>query len=91
MNTELSQTIIQKMLTTTPPAFSDADALGIADKHFGIKADLQRLVSERDQNFRLATEDGRRFVLKISNHAEQLEVVDFQNQALLHVAILCVY
>jgi len=86
MNTELSQTIIQKMLTTTPPTCSDADALGIADKHFGIKADLQRLVSERDQNFRLATEDGRRFVLKISNHAEQLEVVDFQNQALLHVA-----
>jgi Ser/Thr protein kinase RdoA (MazF antagonist) len=86
MNTELSQTIIQKMLTTTPPAFSDADALGIADKHFGIKAGIQRLVSERDQNFRLATEDGRRFVLKISNHAEQLEVVDFQNQALLHVA-----
>ncbi len=86
MNTELSQTIIQKMLTTTPPAFSDAEALGIADKHFGIKAGIQRLVSERDQNFRLATEDGRRFVLKISNHAEQLEVVDFQNQALLHVA-----
>ena len=86
MNTELSQTTIQKMLTTTPPAFSDTDALGIADKHFGIKACIQRLVSERDQNFRLATEDGRRFVLKISNHAEQLEVVDFQNQALLHVA-----
>ena len=86
MNTELSQTIIQKMLTTTPPAFSDADALDIADKHFGLKAGIQELVSERDQNFRLATEDGRRFVLKISNHAEQLEVVDFQNQALLHVA-----
>lgn len=86
MNSELSQAIIQKILTTTPPAFSDAEAQDIADKHFGIKADIQRLVSERDQNFRLATADGRRFVLKISNQAEQLEVVDFQNQALLYIA-----
>jgi Ser/Thr protein kinase RdoA (MazF antagonist) len=86
MNTELSQTIIQQMLTTTPPAFSDADAVDIADRYFGIKASIQRLVIERDQNFRLTAEDGRRFVLKISNQAEQLEVVDFQNQALLHVA-----
>lgn len=86
MNTELSQTIIQRMLTTTAPAFSDANAVGIADKYFGIKASVQRLVSERDQNFRLTAEDGSCFVLKISNHAEQLEVVDFQNQALLYIA-----
>jgi len=31
------------------------------------------------------TENGERFVLKISNHAEQPEVVDFQNCALQHI------
>jgi len=42
-------------------------------------------VSERDQNFRLDADDGKRYVLKISNAAEQLQVIDFQNQALRHV------
>ncbi|MDH4020396.1 MAG: phosphotransferase [Xanthomonadales bacterium] len=74
------------MLTTTPPAFSDADAIAVAVKHYGIKSTVQPLVSERDQNFRLSTKSGLRYTLKISNHAEQLEVVDFQNQALLYVA-----
>ena len=86
MINKLSQTIIQKMLTTTPPTFSGADAAAIANKHFGINGSIKRLVSERDQNFRLTAANGNRFVLKISNHAEQLEVVDFQNQALIHVA-----
>lgn len=44
------------------------------------------LVSERDQNFRLSTRDGPCFTLKISNQEEQFEAIDFQNQALLHVA-----
>ena len=44
------------------------------------------MVSERDQNFRLTTQQGKKYTLKISNHAEQLEVIDFQNRALLHVA-----
>jgi Ser/Thr protein kinase RdoA (MazF antagonist) len=44
------------------------------------------LFSERDQYFRLTSDSGRRFVLKISNEAEQLQVIDFQNHALLHAA-----
>jgi hydroxylysine kinase len=86
MNAASSQTNIQEILTTAPPSFSDADAAAIAADHFGIQADTRLLVSERDQNFALRTGDGRRFTLKISNHAELFEVIDFQNQALLHVA-----
>ncbi|MGA9572520.1 MAG: phosphotransferase, partial [Lysobacterales bacterium] len=67
-------------------ACSAVEAAKFADEYFGIKATAQTLVSERDQNFMLRTAGGRRFVLKISNHAEQLEVIDFQNQALLHIA-----
>ncbi|MDX2419063.1 MAG: phosphotransferase [Xanthomonadales bacterium] len=86
MKTGSSQTIIEKLLTTKPPAFSNAEVAAIAADHFGLHAKLRSLVSERDQNFRLTTQDGLRYTLKVSNNAEQLEVIDFQNQALLHVA-----
>ena len=86
MNAESELVAIQKILTSMPPAFSDAEAVGIAVEHYGIHAKVRALVSERDQNFRLDTEDGKRFVLKISNCAEQLQVVDFQNRALVHIA-----
>jgi Ser/Thr protein kinase RdoA (MazF antagonist) len=87
MKTGQSQTIIQKMLTTTPPAFSNAGASAIAADLYGINGNVRSLVSERDQNFQLTAQDGLRYTLKISNHAEQRDVIDFQNQALLHVAI----
>ena len=85
MKTDSTQAIIEKMLTTTPPAFSAAEAVAVAASHYGIHGQVSPLVSERDQNFRLNTDDGKCFTLKISNQAEQLQVVDFQNQALLHV------
>lgn len=86
MKTTSSHLIIQQMLTTTPPDFSDSDAVAIAEDHYGIKGNVSTLVSERDQNFRLKAQNGLEYTLKISNHAEQLEVIDFQNQALVHVA-----
>jgi hydroxylysine kinase len=84
MHAEITQTTIQKMLTTTPPAFSAEDAVSIAARHFGIHGKTRLLVSERDQNFRLDADDGNRYTLKISNDAEQLQVIDFQNRALLY-------
>ena len=86
MNSESLQASIQSMLTTTPPDFSASEAEVIAAGHFQIHAQARLLVAERDQNFRLDADDGRRFVIKFSNSAEQPEVIDFQNQALLHVA-----
>jgi hydroxylysine kinase len=85
MKTDQTQVIIQKMLTTTPPAFSAAEAVSIAADNYDIQGVVHPLVSERDQNFRLDTDDGKRFTLKISNDAEQLQVIDFQNRALLHI------
>lgn len=86
MKTENAHTIIQKMLTTIPPALSDTQAVAIASDHYGINGSVRPLVSERDQNFQLTAQNGQHFILKISNHAEQQEVIDFQNQALLHVS-----
>jgi len=85
MNADTSQTVIQSMLTTTPPAFSMADAAAVAAEHYGIHATTHPLVSERDQNFRLDARDGKRYTLKISNDAEQLQVIDFQIRALLYI------
>ena len=83
MKTDSPASIIQEILTTSPPAFSDSEINGIAADLYGIHASVQLLVSERDQNFKLDTGDGKSFTLKISNHAEKLDVIDFQNQALV--------
>ena len=85
MQTDSIQAVIKKMMTSKPPAFSAAEAVSIAALHYGIHARVHPLVSERDQNFRLDADDGKRYTLKFSNDAEQLQVVDFQNQALLHI------
>ena len=60
----------------------------VALTRYGIRAlRAEPLVSERDRNFRLDAIDGRRYVLKFSNSAEQEQVVDFQNRALQHIAV----
>jgi Ser/Thr protein kinase RdoA (MazF antagonist) len=87
MHKDTTLKLVQQMLTTTPPGFSTADAAQIAGRQYGIRATVSSLVSERDQNFRLDAVDGNRYVLKISNTAEYREVVEFQNQALAHVAL----
>jgi Ser/Thr protein kinase RdoA (MazF antagonist) len=87
MKTGRSNTIIQKILTTIPPAFSDSQASAIAADLYEISGNVRSLVSERDQNFQLTAQNGLRYTLKISNHAEQQDVIDFQNQALLHISI----
>lgn len=84
MQNQASQSIIEQMLTSTPPAFSHEDIVAIANRHYGINAGVKSLVSERDQNFRLDADNGRRYMLKISNKAEQRQVVEFQNSALKH-------
>ena len=42
------------------------------------------LVSERDRNFLIST-GGEKAILKISNHKEKKGVLEFQNEALLHL------
>lgn len=74
------------LLTSTPPDFSFPEVERIASAHFGIQARVKLLVSDKDQNFRLEAPDGTRFTLKIANHAEQQQNIDFQNEALRHVA-----
>jgi 4-aminobutyrate aminotransferase-like enzyme/Ser/Thr protein kinase RdoA (MazF antagonist) len=68
------------------PRFSAVDAVRIAEKLFGIDGTASQLPSERDQNFRLVASSGQEYVLKLANSTELPEVLDFQNQAMLHIA-----
>jgi len=53
---------------------------------YGLDVTVRSLVSERDQNFHLLSDDGREYVLKIANASESREVTDFQIKALIHIA-----
>jgi hydroxylysine kinase len=73
-------------LSTAAPALAPAQLRALALRLYGIDGSVQALAGERDQNCRLQAQDGRRYVLKISNPSEPVEVVDFQIAALDHIA-----
>ena len=73
------------VVASEPPAFTLQQAVDIARGHYGLDVTAAVLVSERDQNFRLASDNGKRYVLKIANALEDPVVTDFQLQALLHM------
>jgi hydroxylysine kinase len=73
-------------LSTAAPALAPAQLRALARRLYGIDGSVQSLAGERDQNCRLEVADGRRYVLKISNPSEPVDVVDFQIAALDHIA-----
>jgi len=72
-------------LASKPPAFEIEAARQILRAGFGVEAPLTPLAGERDQNFRVDTRDGPRFLLKISNPADGRAVLDMQTAALRHI------
>jgi 4-aminobutyrate aminotransferase-like enzyme/Ser/Thr protein kinase RdoA (MazF antagonist) len=68
------------------PQFDVNDAVYLAQSTFGLPVTADALPSERDQNFRLTTDDGTRYVLKIANAMENQEMLDAQQQAMIHLA-----
>jgi 4-aminobutyrate aminotransferase-like enzyme/Ser/Thr protein kinase RdoA (MazF antagonist) len=85
-STHQSQTGAKSVLEVKAPAFSTGQAVDIAQRAFDIQASAYPLNSERDQNFHLRAKDGREWVLKIANPAEDPAILDMQSQALLHIA-----
>ena len=72
-------------LASQPPAFGDGAARRILHDGFGMTGSLTALAGERDQNFRVDTADGQRFLFKISNPADTRPVLDMQTAALRHI------
>jgi 4-aminobutyrate aminotransferase-like enzyme/Ser/Thr protein kinase RdoA (MazF antagonist) len=73
-------------LETAPPELSLQRANEVAATIFGVHGAASSLDSERDLNVRILCDDGRRFLLKLSNPADDPLVVDMQTEAMLHVA-----
>ena len=73
-------------LESTPPAFGEEAARQILWEGFGVESSsLNPLAGERDQNFRVDTADGQRFLFKISNPADDRPVLEMQTAALRHI------
>jgi len=68
------------------PTFAVADAELLAQEYYGLRASARSLPSERDQNFLLADDSGKQFVLKLANADEQESVLDMQNKAMERLA-----
>ena len=64
------------------PALDERDAAALAQRLYGVGGTLEQLPSERDQNFRITTETGESWVLKISGAGENAHHLEFQNDAL---------
>jgi 4-aminobutyrate aminotransferase-like enzyme/Ser/Thr protein kinase RdoA (MazF antagonist) len=79
---------IPDVLDAAPPTLTTADAEAIAHTRFGLAATARPLVSERDQNFRLADAGGGAWVLKVSNAAEDRGVVEMEVAAVERIAAL---
>ena len=72
-------------IAADPPQLSDAEAIAMVKRYYGLEVTVRSLVSERDQNFEICTSDNDKFVFKIANHKEDPVVTDFQIEALLHI------
>jgi 4-aminobutyrate aminotransferase-like enzyme/Ser/Thr protein kinase RdoA (MazF antagonist) len=55
---------------------------------YGLSGTWRRLGGEREQNFRLVTDDGQQFVVKVASLEEPTESLEFQIEALDHVAAI---
>ena len=75
-----------KFLDRDPPQIPQAEIERLAAELYGLSGDFTPLESERDQNFRILDKDGSGYVFKLSNAKEQPGVIDFQTQALRHIA-----
>ncbi len=75
-----------RLMTTPAPEISPEQAVDLVRDRYALVGSATPLDSERDRNFRYTADDGREFVLKISNAAESPAVLDFQARALDHIA-----
>ena len=75
-------------LVYSSPGFTPAEIGAAVSAHYGFDGTLTPLPSERDQNFRLDTPVGDRFVVKIANVGEDPAILDLQQAAFERTAPL---
>lgn len=72
-------------LDADPPDCGVDEARRFAREIFGIDGTPEPKRGERDRNFLIRGNDGREFILKVANAAEDPGVIDLQSRALRHL------
>ncbi|MGY5876876.1 MAG: phosphotransferase, partial [Candidatus Thorarchaeota archaeon] len=67
------------------PKFTSDDAKRIASEHYGVTGTIHELPSERDRNFRVISDSGESYILKISASSEKKQNLEFQVSAMKHI------
>jgi hypothetical protein len=68
------------------PRFTASEALEAAFARYGLSGSAAPLPSERDQNFRITDPRRGKFVLKIANRDDSVELLEFQLEGMRRVA-----
>ncbi len=77
---------IEALLSFVPPRLEIQEIERCIDERFGLRGRWRSLKGERDQNWRLAADDGTEYVVKVAAATEDPAVLDFQCKALQHIA-----
>jgi 4-aminobutyrate aminotransferase-like enzyme/Ser/Thr protein kinase RdoA (MazF antagonist) len=72
-------------LNEAAPALDAGDLQAILAHDWDVHGALTPLHGERDLNFRVEDPSGKRYLLKVSNPADSVDVVDFQVAAARHI------
>jgi 4-aminobutyrate aminotransferase-like enzyme/Ser/Thr protein kinase RdoA (MazF antagonist) len=67
-------------------SISPNEAQEIAFKYFGITSEADRLPGELDSNFKLESNTGESYILKISKAGTDINTLEYQNDLLRHLA-----
>ena len=73
------------VITEQPPQLSHSKVQKLIQSLYGFEVSVSALDSERDQNFKLKSNYGNDYVLKISNPQEDIELIKLQTAALKHI------
>src|SRR5580700_11378723 len=65
----------------------EAALAGVLAQEFGLRGTIQRLESEVDETFRIATTDGTPLLVKVAHADETEETVSFQTGLLCHLQL----
>ena len=77
---------MRSVFNAPQPDFSLQEAADMVHSQYGIRCTAEDLYSERDQNFYIMLENGREYILKISNPAEDQSALRMQIDCTEHIS-----
>jgi len=85
MYSTMRESLTANDLRFTPPRLPLEIVAPFLREHWGIEGEFKPLSGERDQNFRVRTDEGHAYIYKIASSIEDHTLADLQIQALLRI------